>query len=137
MIPGPPFSFNNVRELGTGFIQPNQQSVCQSMLATVHQMHHAHDTSTKAKLAEYHHQSLFSPPPPTLVKAIQNKQLESFSGLTGDLIRKHQPKSTATLKGHMHCNRKGQRSTHSNAQAMKDAMTVLEDMHPTEQLCTS
>ena len=61
VIPGPPFSFNNVSGRCPGFIQPNRQIVCQSMLATVHQMHHAHDTSTKAELAEYHHQSL--PPP--------------------------------------------------------------------------
>ena len=37
----------------------------------------------------------------------------------------------------MHRNRKGQRSTRSNAEAVKDARTVLEDMNPTEQLCTS
>ena len=37
----------------------------------------------------------------------------------------------------MHRNRKGQRLTRSNAQAMKDARAVLEDMNPTKQLCTS
>ena len=62
VMPGPPFSFNNVSGRGPGFIQPNQQIAWQSMLAKVHQIHHANDTSTKAELAEYYHQSLFSPP---------------------------------------------------------------------------
>ena len=74
---------------------------------------HAQQTTSRAELAQFHHQSLFSPPVATLQKAIKNNQLQSFPGLDQELL-KHLPTSTATLKGHMHKNRKGLRSTRSD-----------------------
>ena len=65
----------------------------------------AYQTTTKPKLAEYHHQSLFAPPTSTILKAIKNNQLTSFPGLDETLL-KHLPPSTATYKGHMHLNKK-------------------------------
>ena len=70
------------------------------------QANHLHQSSTKAETAQFYHQSLFSPPPTTLLKAIKNNQLNSFPGLVPSLL-KHLPPSTATAKGHMHRNRKG------------------------------
>ncbi len=48
---------------------------------------HAHVTSTKGELAQFHHQTLFSPPAATILKAIKNKQLRSFPGLEKELLR--------------------------------------------------
>ena len=67
------------------------------------QVHHEHQSSTRAEIAQFYHQSLFSPPVVTLRKAIDNKQLDSFPGLVPALL-KHLPPSTATAKGHMHKN---------------------------------
>ena len=59
-------------------------------------------TSTQSKLALFYHQVLSSPPKSTLLRAIKNKQLKLFPGLTYDLIKKHLPESCpATEKGHM------------------------------------
>ena len=61
---------------------------------------HAQQTTSRAELAQFHHQSLFSPSVATLRKAIKNNQLQSFPGLDQELL-KHLPTSTATLKGQM------------------------------------
>ena len=61
---------------------------------------HAQQTTSGAKLAQFHHQSLFSPSVATLQKAIKNNKLQSFPSLDQELL-KHLPTSTATLKGHM------------------------------------
>ena len=60
-------------------------------------------TTSKAELAMYHHQTMGSPPRPTFLRAIRKhpKCVATFPGLTYELIRKHLPLSTATLKGHM------------------------------------
>ena len=94
----------------------------------------AYQTSTKAELAQYHHQSLFSPPETTVINAINNDQLRSFPGLTTALL-KHLPPSTATYKGHMKATRQGTRSTRSDTEAIKDARLDLKDMNPQEEVC--
>ena len=65
-----------------------------------------HEITNKAELAQYHLQSLFSPQITSIEKAIYNGQLSSFPGLEKALI-KHLPMSSATIKGHMHKQRKG------------------------------
>ena len=97
---------------------------------------HAQQTTSKPELAQYHHQSLFSPSVVTLQKAINNHQLDSFPGLETDLL-KHLPTSTATLKGHMHKNRKGLRSTHSDQKEIEMARKHLADMNPPELVCAT
>ena len=94
-IPTPLQPWQNVRT-------PSAQDICAQMYNQVEYMSHAHHTFTKAEVAEYHHQSLFSPPEVTLIQAIKNEQLKSFPGLTAELISKHLPQSIATYKGHMH-----------------------------------
>ena len=98
--------------------------------------YHAHTTSSKAELAQFYHQSLFSPPEVTLIKAMKNQQLDSFPGLVPSLL-KHLPPSTGTAKGHMHKNRKGMRSTRANTAALKDARLDLADMNPPQQVCAA
>lgn len=67
-------------------------------------------TSLRAELSQFLHQLLFSPPVVAIIKAIKNKQLETFPGLTQELLCRLPP-SNATIKGHMYRNRKGLRST--------------------------
>ena len=98
-------------------------------------VHSAYHTTSRAQLAQYHHQSMFSPPQATILKAIKNNQLTYFPGLTQDLL-KHLPPATATHKGHMHLQRKGVRSTGNQQQAIKDARLDLRDMNPTQEACT-
>ena len=64
-------------------------------------------TSSKEELAMYYHQCLCSPPKTTMLRAIRNGQLQSFPGLTYELIARHLPPSTATDKGHMIRTRSG------------------------------
>ena len=73
----------------------------------------AHETTSKEELAQYYHQSLFSPPVVTTEKAIDNDQLKSFLGLE-KALPKHLLRSSATIKGHMRKQRKGFRSTRAN-----------------------
>merc|ERR1711966_408444 len=95
-----------------------------------------HQSSTKTETAQFYHQSLFSPPTVTLLKATKNNQLNSFPGLVPSLL-KHLPPSTATAKGHMHNNCKGIRSTRNKTQETKDARMDLEDMNPPQQMCNA
>ena len=73
-----------------------------------HMAANAYAMMSKESLIRYLHQCLFSPTKKTLVKAIKNNQLTTWSGLTSDDVRKHLPdSSTATDKGHMKRQRKG------------------------------
>ena len=76
----------------------------------------AHETTTKAELAQYHHQSLFSTLVVTITNAIENDQINSFLGLEKALLKylPVPPVSSAMIKGHMHKQRKGLRSTQAN-----------------------
>ncbi|KAL7500917.1 hypothetical protein ACHAWT_008970 [Skeletonema menzelii] len=67
---------------------------------------------TKQQAMKYIHQCLFSPPIPTLLRAIENDQLKSFPHIqrTKD-VRRHLAASPATAKGHMKKPRAGLRST--------------------------
>ena len=53
-----------------------------------------------AELAIYHHTTLGSPAPSTLLRAIRRGHLTTFPRLTTQLITKHLPPSIATTLGH-------------------------------------
>ena len=57
--------------------------------------------TTKKDLAQFHHASLGSPVPYTLLAAIDAGFLSSFPGLPTQIVKKHLPKSIQTGKGHM------------------------------------
>lgn len=77
--------------------------------------HNAYTMRTKQQAMKYIHQCLFSPPIPTLLRAIENKQLQSFPHLSNTKdVRRHLPDAPATAKGHMKKPRKGIRSTRRN-----------------------
>ena len=60
----------------------------------------AHETTLQEELAQFDHQSLFSPPVVTIEKAIHNDQLNSFPGLERALL-KQLTIASATIKWHM------------------------------------
>ena len=96
----------------------------------------AHETITKEELGQYHHQSLLSPLITTIEKPIENDQLSSYLGLERALL-KHLPMPSATIKGHMHKQRKGFRSTRANQQEIKEARQYLADMNPPQFICNT
>ena len=96
-------------------------------------------TSSKAELAAYHHQSLGSPPISAILRAMKNHpdELASFPGLDEKLIKQHLEPSTATQKGHMVRTRQGLRSTKGNRQQVLDAREEVNDMAPQQQICSA
>jgi hypothetical protein len=80
-----------------------------------------------------------SPPKSTFLAAIKNhpKLFNSFPGLTCDLINKHLPLSTATVKGHMIRNLRGLISTRNNRQAVLGARQCVADMSSAEHTCSA
>ena len=99
---------NNENQGRNGFLQYGAEDCGQNTreASKFEFTQNAHATTTKEELAQYHHQSLFSPPITTIKKAIENEQLSSFPGLEKVLL-KHLPMSSATIKEHMHKQRKG------------------------------
>jgi hypothetical protein len=65
----------------------------------------------KQQQMKYMHQSFYSMPVPTLIKAIQNKQLTGFPCMTVKNVKKYLAPSPATPKGRMKRPRTGIRST--------------------------
>ena len=84
--PSPPLQPN-----GTLPIQPSPPLQANGMLCL---------DQTKSELAAFHHATLGSPVPSTLLRAIRRGHLVTFPGLTTNLISKHLPKSLATVLGH-------------------------------------
>ena len=111
-----------------------EEKACEESMHTIAAS--AHQTTTKPKLAEYHHQLLFAPPTSTVLKAIKNNQLESFPGLDQTLL-KFLPPSTATHKGHMHMKRKNVRSTRKKEKEKEDPRLDEDDMNPAQEACTA
>ena len=96
-----------------------------------------HPTTSQPELPKYLHQILCSPPKTTLLRAINNHQLDSLPGLTHDLINRHLPPSTATEKGHMIRTCQGLRSTRADREGILDARQLVDNMNPTEHICTA
>jgi hypothetical protein len=77
---------------------------------TAHIAMTAYTMPTKQQALKFMHQTLFCPPIPTLIAAIENKQLRTFPHLTVENVRKHLEPATATSKGRIKRNKKGIRS---------------------------
>jgi hypothetical protein len=76
------------------------------------QANSVYDTTSKTDLVQYLHQSCFSPTASAFTKAIDKGFLTTtWPGLTSNLVRKHQPKLDATVKGHLRQKFKNIRST--------------------------
>ena len=98
-------------------------------------MQQLRDSMSKPELALFYHQCLGSLAITTLLKAIKNNQLESFPGLTYELISRHLPQTTADVKGRMTRICKGVQSTRNQMQEIREARDKVEDMNPTEEVC--
>jgi hypothetical protein len=75
------------------------------------QANSAYTTTNKRDLAQFLHQCCYSPTSSALITAIQHGNFATWPGLTAELIRKHLPKSDATVKGHLRQSFKNLRST--------------------------
>ena len=100
-------------------------------------MQQLRDSMSKAELALFYHQCLGSPAITTLLKAIKNKQLESFPGLTYELISRHLPQTTADVKGRMSRIRQGVQSTRNQIEQIREARAEVDDMNPDEEICAT
>jgi hypothetical protein len=83
-----------------------------------------------AELAIYHHTTLGSPAPSTLLRAIRCGHLTTFPGLTTQLISKHLPPSIATTLGHQDQEAKNIRSTRSTSPPVLVSPTLDVDIAP-------
>jgi hypothetical protein len=84
------------------------RQVCGRSLST--QMHHM-AANVYTQQLKFMHQAFFNPPIHTLIKAINNGQLEGIPFMKADLVRKYLAPSPATSKGRMKRPRTGIRST--------------------------
>jgi hypothetical protein len=71
----------------------------------------AYHQTNQQDLVRFLHAAAGSPVPSTWIAAIQKGHYATWPGLTDDLVRKHLPKSVATVKGHLDQQRQNVRST--------------------------
>ena len=86
---------------------------------------------------KYMHQCFLSPAIDTILRAVQNHQLENIPFMKSKLVQKHLAKSQATSKGHMKHHRAGIRSIRPKQNTSK--IQVLEPVsliHPNAQHTT-
>ena len=72
---------------------------------------HCEKKETHWDLARYLHASCFLPVNSTWKQAIKKKHFQSWPGLIPQLVHKHLPLSTATVRGHLHKQRQKLQST--------------------------
>jgi hypothetical protein len=93
---------------------PSLDQLIQSAQNTDGHVHHVNallPEGTAADVITFLHKALLSPSISTLLKAISNNQLTTWSGMTTENVKKHLPKSIATTLGHQDQTRKNTRST--------------------------
>jgi hypothetical protein len=71
----------------------------------------AYHTPNLIEHVRFLHAACGYPVPSTWIQAIDRGHFATWPGLTADLVRKHLPKSIATVQGHMHQQRQHIRST--------------------------
>jgi hypothetical protein len=76
-----------------------------------HRANSAYHISTLPELVQFLHAACGSPVPSTWIRAIEQGHFATWPGLTANLVRKHLPKSIATVKGHLNQQRQNIRST--------------------------
>ena len=78
---------------------------------TTYQSKKNYELHKKRDIVTYLHKAAFSPVPSTWTETIETGFYTSWPGLTSELVKKHLPKSPATVKGHLRQIRKNLRST--------------------------
>ena len=93
----------------------HSQEICQEKLLRRPMPEHAcqnvYELPTTEKTVRYLHASLGFPTKATMLKAIRNKWLVGWPGLTIESVNTFFPESDETQKGHMKQQRQGIRST--------------------------
>eukprot|EP00804_Cyclotella_cryptica_P016355 CCRYP_009914-RA/>CCRYP_009914-RA protein AED:0.43 eAED:0.43 QI:0/-1/0/1/-1/1/1/0/170 len=94
---------------------------------------------SKQQQLKYMHQAFCSPPIATLLKAINNDQLQGFPLMKADLVRKYMAPSPATSKGHMKRSRTSIQSTRltlagPNTTPVAPPSNVPDDTPPNEPM---
>ena len=89
----------------------------------------------RSELATYHHTTMGSPVPSTLLRAIRRSHLTTFPGLTTRLISKHLAKSISTTLGHQDQEAKNIRSTRPNPAPIDDTDVAPPLSERTDQIC--
>ena len=84
---------------------------------------------TKQELAQYLSATCFGPAPSTLLCAIRKQHLNTWPGLSVNLISKYLPKSMHTAKGHLDQEAKNLRSTRTNQEEGDEK----EDIEPPQE----
>ena len=96
----------------------------------------AYTQKSTADLTTYHHITLGSIAPPTLIKAIKSNFLTTFPGLTVQAVQKYLPKSIPYHMSHIHKIRKNTRST--KRPTVEEMMTTpdenFESLPPPRQI---
>ena len=64
-------------------------------------MHHYPENTTKKDLIKFYHAAAFSPTTATFLKAVTNRNFQSWPGLTPELITKLIKPTIATHFGHL------------------------------------
>lgn len=80
-------------------------------IPTEEQCHNVYHTSTIKELIQFLHGACGNPVPSSWIKAIDKGHFATWPGLTSEMVKKHLPKSEATIKGHLNQIRKNVRST--------------------------
>eukprot|EP00957_Ditylum_brightwellii_P096154 7325979-Ditylum_brightwellii.AAC.1 len=60
-----------------------------------------YELTTKKDIVQLYHATCFSPTKHAWIKAVQAGYFATWPSLTPELIKKHLPKSPATVKGHL------------------------------------
>ena len=81
---------------------------------------------TKHDLAKYLHAACFAPVQSTWIRAIENNHFSTWPGLSVELIKKHLPKSVATVQGHVKRERQGLQTTTSRTTKYEQKMQELK-----------
>ena len=105
-----------------------------NMTSALTQLHKQHKMGiiirkkqTHHDLIRYLHAACFAPVPSTWKRAIKNNNFVTWPGLTVDLINRHLPPSIATVRGHVHRERKHLQSSKSaTLKSDKNAHTIAK-----------
>ncbi len=117
----PPSAVNTVAQ------QNLQLSTQQQLSHASHLINNVHTLPYLQNQVKYMHQTFFSQPKHTLIKAINNNQLKGIPFMQADLLRKHLARAPAIPKGRMRRPRKGLRSTRRKKKGRRERMQEQEE----------
>jgi hypothetical protein len=95
-----------------------------------HQAYSAYHTSSQADHISFLHAAAGYPVPSTWIKAIDRGHYTTWPGLSSSAVRKHLPKSLATVQGHLNQSRQNLRSTKPNPKLIADPAPISDPTIP-------